>query len=44
MDNETILRRVEMLLLAMEDDPMLAIKWTTKRLAERQESLGRAFL
>ena len=39
MDNETILRRVEMLLLAMGDDPMLAIQWTLKRLTEKQAEL-----
>ena len=40
MDNETILRRVEMLLLAMTDGSDLAeIKWTIERLAEKQAEL-----
>ena len=43
MDHETILRRVEMLLLAMASDPDLAIEWTPDRLAERQEQLGNGF-
>ena len=40
MDNETILRRVEMLLLAMADGSDLAeCRWTIERLAEKQAEL-----